>query len=162
MITVVAALIEQDGRLLICQRRRGDSFPLKWEFPGGKVRPGESLVQALARELAEELGVSAAVGRELYRTRHRYAELSEELELIFFSVELCPSSPSAPLDAQAPRNLAFEQIKWMKPAALPQFDFLPADRELVSLLASGALRGSFRPAGPRPTGNRPAHRVIED
>ena len=57
MLTVVAALIESDGRVLVCQRRRGDRFALLWEFPGGKVEPGEELSAALARELREELGV---------------------------------------------------------------------------------------------------------
>lgn len=137
MITVVAALIEQNGRLLVCQRRCTDRFPLKWEFPGGKVKRGESPREALARELAEELairGPGVVIGAELYRTRHRYAEHSEDLELIFFSAALLRGS-------EAPaQNLAFEQIRWAAPAELPQFDFLPADRELVTLLASGALR----------------------
>ncbi len=140
MISVVAALIQQNGRLLICQRRRTDSFALQWEFPGGKVQPGESPADALARELAEELGVTVAIGHELYRTRHRYTEHQDALELVFFSAELAPGSSGVALGAQPPRNLAFEQIRWAEPAALPQFDFLPADRELVALLSSGALR----------------------
>ncbi len=131
MITVAAALIEQDGRLLICQRRHTDAFALKWEFPGGKVRPAESAAEALARELAEELGVTAAIGPEVYRTRHRYAEYPDELELVFFA---------AALDARDVRNLAFERVAWADPAALPRYDFLPADRELVSLLSNGTLR----------------------
>ncbi len=137
MITVVAALIEQNGRLLVCQRRPTDRFPLKWEFSGGKVKRGESPREALARELAEELairGSGVVIGPELYRTRHRYAEHSEELELIFYSVSL-PRGSEAPA-----QNLAFEQIRWAAPAELLQFDFLPGDRELVALLASGALR----------------------
>jgi len=137
MITVVAALIQQNGRLLVCQRRRVDRFPLKWEFPGGKVKRGESPADALARELAEELAVQSAgmaIGPELYRTRHRYAEHAEELELIFYCAALPPGSEAPP------QSLAFEQIRWAAPAELPQFDFLPADRELVTLLASGALR----------------------
>lgn len=134
MLTVVAALIQQDGRWLVCQRRTGDAFPLKWEFPGGKVRAGETPPAALARELLEELGVSATIGRELYRTRHRYPELAEELELIFFETRL----GAAPV-----RNLAFEQILWAAPSALPALDFLPADSELVARLgglAAGRLR----------------------
>lgn len=86
---------------------------------------------ALARELREELGVDCPIGPEIYRTRHRYTELQDEIELIFFSVK----SP-----ASLPRNLAFEQILWVEPKQLPRFDFLPADRELIELLASGALR----------------------
>ncbi len=140
MITVAAALIQQDGRLLICQRRRTDAFSLKWEFPGGKARAGESPADALARELAEELGVTAEIGGEVYRMRYRYAEHPDELELVFFFVELPSGSSAAASDARRPRNLAFERIEWVEPAALPQYDFLPADCELVSLLSRGALR----------------------
>ncbi len=135
MITVVAALIQQNGLLLICQRRRTDAFRLRWEFPGGKVKHGESTTAALVRELAEELGVTAVIGHELYRTRHRYAEYADELELIFFTATI-----PAPHDTGPIRNLAFERIEWVEPTALEQYDFLPADRELISLLTSGALR----------------------
>lgn len=128
--TVVAALIEQHGRLLVCQRRRSDPFPLLWEFPGGKVRDGETPAEALARELAEELGVQAYIGREVYRTRHRYPELPEELELIFFTAQI---------ESGTPRNLAFEQIVWARPQELPQMEFLPADKELIALLANRRL-----------------------
>jgi mutator protein MutT len=132
MITVVAALIEQNGRMLICQRSRRGSFPLSWEFPGGKVEPGETLPQALARELQEELGVACTVGPEQYRTRHRYAsqpELADGIELVFFSAQL----------SAEPRNLAFEQILWERTGSLAAYDFLPADRELVARLASHAI-----------------------
>lgn len=131
MIVVVAAVIELESRILVCQRRRDDRFPLLWEFPGGKVEPGESPQQALARELAEELGVHAEIGRELFRTRHRYRELADDMELIFFA---------ATLGAEAPRNLAFEQIVWTARAGLAKFDFLPADREFIQLLMAGELR----------------------
>lgn len=130
MITVVAALIQQDGRLLICQRRKSDSCALKWEFPGGKVKPGESAEQGLRRELAEELGVTATVAQELHRARHRCAELDDEIQIVFFA---------ATLGAEPARNLAFEQVLWAEPAALSQYDFLPADRELIAMLASGVL-----------------------
>jgi mutator protein MutT len=130
LIRVVAALIQQDGRILICRRRRDDSFPLKWEFPGGKIKPGESPAQALTRELKEELGVSSTVQREIYSTRHRYAEHAEEIELLFFAAELHGPSPC---------NLAFEKFEWADPSRLPEYDFLPADRELIQQIASGAL-----------------------
>ena len=130
MLLVVAALIEHEGRLLVCQRRKDDTFGLQWEFPGGKVRPGEALPTALARELREELGVSALVGGELYRTRHRYKELSTEIEIVFYAAQLDPN---------AIRNLVFEQMRWAKPTELPAMDFLPADRELVQKLATGEM-----------------------
>ena len=130
-VTVVAAIIQSRGQLLVCQRRKGDAFALKWEFPGGKVRASEGPAAALARELREELGVTATIGREVYRTRHRYAELPHDIELIFFS---------ARLDTAAVRNLAFEQVLWAEPAKLPAMDFLPADQELVEKLARRELR----------------------
>ncbi|HYA89776.1 MAG TPA: (deoxy)nucleoside triphosphate pyrophosphohydrolase [archaeon] len=131
MLTVVAALIESRGKLLVCQRRRGDSFALQWEFPGGKVRPGEQPSQALARELEEELGIEARIGPEIYRTQHRYAELAEPIELIFFS---------ATIETGEPQNLVFEQIAWRAPQSLPELNFLPADRELIAKLSTGAIR----------------------
>lgn len=130
MLTVVAALIYSGGKLLVCQRKRGSSFGLMWEFPGGKVKSGESLEEALARELEEELGTKAQIGPELYRTQHRYAELQEPLELIFFRVHIAPSCV---------RNRVFEQIEWRTPESLRELNFLPADRELIEKLASGEL-----------------------
>lgn len=131
MLTVVAALIESKGRLLVCQRRRGSNFELMWEFPGGKKKPTETPQQALARELREELGINASIGPEMHRTRHRYAELSEPIELIFFVADAAPN---------AVQNRVFEQIQWREPNTLPKLNFLPADRELIDKLASGALR----------------------
>jgi 8-oxo-dGTP diphosphatase len=129
-LTVVAALIESGGKLLVCQRRRGAAFELMWEFPGGKVEPDESLEAALERELREELGVDAAVGLEVYRTTHKYAEMSRAVELIFFRCEIASGTP---------QNLAFEQIVWRAAADLPAMNFLPADRELIRILASRSL-----------------------
>jgi len=131
MITVVAAIIRSGKRLLICQRKRGDRFGLKWEFPGGKIEPNEQPQDALQRELREELGVEVKIGDEIYRTRHRYPEPDRELELIFFSASL----PDTPLE-----NLAFEDVVWAEVAKLEQYDFLPADRELVGKLARRELR----------------------
>jgi len=135
MITVVAALIQAEGKLLVCQRKRGTSFAMMWEFPGGKVKPGETLEQALARELEEELGTKATIGSEVYRAQHRYAELSDAIELVFFQADLDPRSV---------RNLVFEEILWRDPSSLPELNFLPADKELVEKLASGALLSEGR------------------
>lgn len=131
MLTVVAALIESEGKLLVCQRRRGDTFELMWEFPGGKRKPGETLPQALARELTEELGASAVIGPEVYRTRHKYAEMSEPIELVFFA---------ARLHRREVKNLVFEQILWCDLKSLPKLNFLPADTELIEKLVSGSTK----------------------
>jgi 8-oxo-dGTP diphosphatase len=128
---VVAALILRDSRILVCQRRRDDSHALQWEFPGGKVEPGELPQEALVRELREELGVEAVIGRELFRTRHQYREFGQTLELIFFQANV---DRSAPL-----QNLVFEGFEWADPGALPGYDFLQADEEFVALLASHAI-----------------------
>ncbi len=130
-LTVVAALILRDSKVLVCQRRRDDSHALQWEFPGGKIEAGETPQDALIRELREELGVEATIGRELFRTRHRYRDFRWELELIFFQ---------ASVDRTATlQNLVFEGFEWSDPAALPQYNFLRADDEFVSLLAKNAI-----------------------
>jgi 8-oxo-dGTP diphosphatase len=139
MITVVAAIIENAGRVLIGQRRKGNGFGLKWEFPGGKVKPGESLEAALKRELREELGAECVIGAEVYRTRFQYPEMRDALELVFFSATAAPESV---------RNVVFEQIRWALPSELPTVDFLPADRELVAKLSRGEL--GLRPQPDRP------------
>ncbi len=132
MITVVAAVIERsDRRLLIGQRRRNDTSPLKWEFPGGKVREGESPQVALARELQEELGVTLAKSIEIGRVRHRYAETPDELEIRFFAAEI--AEPEL-----MPRT--FEKVAWVLPKELGDYDFLAANRELIAQLATGRIK----------------------
>jgi 8-oxo-dGTP diphosphatase len=130
--TVVAALITRNSKLLVCQRKRNDTHPLQWEFPGGKVEPGESLVEALTRELREELGVSATIGAEVHRTRHRYRELPDDLLLIFFRATI--------EDSALLQNLQFEKYEWADPSLLQNYDFLPADKDLVDSLAHGSIR----------------------
>ncbi|MCL4524348.1 MAG: NUDIX domain-containing protein [Acidobacteria bacterium] len=131
LFTVVAAIIQRGGRVLICQRRRNDSFGLKWEFPGGKVQAGETPAEALARELEEELGVRARIGAEICRVRHKYAEHAREIKLLFLT---------AHLESAEVRNLAFEKIVWEEAARLPAYDFLAADREIVERLAKAELK----------------------
>jgi 8-oxo-dGTP diphosphatase len=130
--TVVAALITRNSKLLVCQRKRNDTHPLRWEFPGGKVEPGESLAEALTRELREELGVSATIGPEVHRTRHRYKELPDDLLLIFFRATI--------EDSARLQNLQFEKHDWADPSLLQNYDFLPADKDLVESLARGSIR----------------------
>ena len=130
-LIVVAALILRDSKILVCQRRRDDTHSLQWEFPGGKVEPGEIPQEALVRELREELGIEATIGRELFRTRHRYRESGQALELLFFQANV---DRSASL-----QNLVFERFEWADPSALPNYDFLQADEEFVALLATHAI-----------------------
>jgi 8-oxo-dGTP diphosphatase len=132
MRTVVAAVIERgDRRLLIGQRRKDDSSPLKWEFPGGKVRDGEAAEVALARELREELGVTLTKCVEIGRVRHQYAASPEELEIRFFAATLAEGEASP---------LCFEQIAWVLPKELGEYDFLAANRELIANLATGRIK----------------------
>ena len=130
MTRVVAGLIERDGRLLICQRRGGGALGLQWEFPGGKLKASETPRQGLTRELREELGVTAQIGAEIYRTQHRYAGLGLTVRITFFSV---------PAISQRPQNRVFERMAWVRPNELPKYDFLPADRELVRWIARRQL-----------------------
>ena len=135
MIRVVAGIMERNGRLLICQRRRGGMFELQWEFPGGKLRAGETPRDGLARELREELGVAARVGTPVWRAVHRYSEFKSPTEIIFFRV--LSVRPSV-------RNLDFERIAWARPGDLPKYNFLPADRALVAKLSRGELRAQLK------------------
>jgi 8-oxo-dGTP diphosphatase len=132
MRTVVAAVIERsDRRFLIGQRRKNDSSPLKWEFPGGKVREGEAPEAALARELQEELGATLLKSVELGRVRHHYAGTPEDLEIRFFAAFIAESELTP---------LAFEQIAWALPKELGNYDFLAANRELIAQLATGRIK----------------------
>jgi mutator protein MutT len=139
MIRVVAALIESEGRLLISQRRRGGPFALKWEFPGGKMRANETPREALARELREELAVDARIGREVYCARHRYAEMRDRVEVTFLAATLVGGA--IPTRHAAAR--VFERIAWARRADLSRYDFLAADRILVTRLAAGEFPAPF-------------------
>lgn len=132
MRTVVAAVIERaDRRMLIGQRRRGDTSPLKWEFPGGKVERGEAPEAAVARELKEELGASLQKCVPIGRVVHKYADTPEELEILFFAAAISE-------DELAPRT--FEKIAWVLPKELGDYDFLAANGGLVANLATGKIK----------------------
>ena len=134
MLQVVAAVIERsDRRILIGQRRRGDTSPLKWEFPGGKVRTGETFEQALTRELREELGVTLVKSVDIASVRHNYSATPEELQIHFFAAQFTEPdvSPSA-----------FEQTAWVLPRELSSYDFLAANRQLIAQLATGRIKPS--------------------
>ena len=129
MKRVVAALIVKDGKLLVCQRTRHQTMPLKWEFPGGKIEEGEQPRDALRRELDEELGIMATIGDELARIQHEYPN-GGMVELRFFVVRQYQGELE---------NRIFKDIQWARPKELPQYDFLEADFTLVNDLAAGKL-----------------------
>lgn len=129
MKRVVAALIVRDGKLLVCQRTRHQTMPLKWEFPGGKIEEGEQPRDALRRELEEELGILATIGDEVARIQHEYPNRSM-VEIRFYVVREFQREIE---------NRIFKDLKWTQPGELPKFDFLEADLTLVKDLAAGKL-----------------------
>ena len=130
--TVVAAVIERpDRRILIGQRRKRDSSPLKWEFPGGKMEEGEGAEVALARELREELRAALVKSVELGRVQHKYPDRDETLEIRFFAAAIANG---------AVEPVAFEQIAWVLPRELAQYDFLAANKQLIAQLATGRIK----------------------
>jgi 8-oxo-dGTP diphosphatase len=129
MKRVVAALILNDGKILVCQRTKHQTMPLKWEFPGGKIEEGEQPQDALRRELEEELGIDATIGDEVARIRHEYRS-GNAVELRFFVV----TDFKGELE-----NRIFRDMQWVDRKDLPSFDFLEADLRLVSDLAAGKV-----------------------
>src|SRR5690348_18228033 len=129
MKRVVAGLILQQGKLLVCQRTRHQTMPLKWEFPGGKIEEREQPRDALRRELEEELGIIAIIGDEVARIQHEYPN-GGMVELRFFVVREYKGEIE---------NRIFKEIRWAAPQELPAFDFLEADLTLVKDLAEGKL-----------------------
>lgn len=125
-MNVVAAVIEREGRILICQRR-GGRHAFKWEFPGGKVEPGEDPRSALARELREELQIEAAIGALLHTEAVQYTG-GPAIHLEFYRVAEFAGEPV---------NRQFEQIVWDAPGNLPSYDFLEGDVKFVKKLALG-------------------------
>src|SRR5690349_10308922 len=129
MKLVAAALILQNGKVLICQRTEYQPMPLKWEFPGGKIEEGEQPRDALRRELEEELGIDAVIGNELVRIRHNYRN-GGSVELRFYIVEAF----SGELE-----NRIFKDVQWVGRKDLPKYDFLEADAGLVKDIAAGKI-----------------------
>jgi len=124
---VAAALIVRDKEVLIGQRRADQAMASLWEFPGGKIEPGESAQEALARELTEELGIQAEVGPAVTRIRHHYRH-GGAVDLQFFAVRAFAGEIN---------NQIYQQVRWVRLEDLPGYDFLAADRGLIRDLAAG-------------------------
>ena len=129
-VEVVAGLILKDGRVLVCQRKANGTFPLKWEFPGGKVEAAEKHEQALRRELNEELGIQVEQLTKIYRHEHEYSK-EFSVTLKFYQVQSY---------AGEIQNLAFKQLRWAAIDDLRDIDFLAADLPLINrLVCTGGL-----------------------
>jgi 8-oxo-dGTP diphosphatase len=131
MKEVAVGILRADGMVLACQRKRNAVYSLKWEFPGGKVEPGESPADALRRELREELGIEATPGKEIHRQEWVYAdgvadpEKDGSFRVFYFLVDRYEGKPA---------NHAFEEIRWVTFAELGRLDMLEGNREAVEIL----------------------------
>lgn len=127
VIEVVAALIWEGDRFLICQRPAHKARGLLWEFVGGKVEPGESKEQALVRECREELAVTISVGEVFMEVDHDYPDLNVHLTLF-----------NAAIIEGTPQMLEHNDIRWITPEQIPQYEFCPADEEILRRLQTKA------------------------
>ncbi|HYD50474.1 MAG TPA: (deoxy)nucleoside triphosphate pyrophosphohydrolase [Terriglobales bacterium] len=128
-LAVAAGVICRDGRILVCQRAFDGAHPGKFELPGGKTEPGESLAQCLVRELREELGVAVVPGALLWQSRHRYPG-QRPVVLSFFAVEELRGEIV---------NRVFASLRWVAVAELASVDWLEGDVELVTQLRQGKV-----------------------
>lgn len=134
VLTVIAAVVERDGRFLVTRRPSGVHLEGYWEFPGGKCEPGEAHAACLARELDEELGVGCRAGRLILSVTHPYDDRT--IELYFYACEI----------DGIPNPLLGQELKWAGREELSTLTFPPADEQLIKLLSSGMRR---RGAGSR-------------
>jgi len=125
-VRVVAAVVRRGREILVSRRHAEADRGGQWEFPGGKVEPGESEPEALRREIAEELGCEVEVGALVVRHRHRYPDL--EVELAFYACRLRPGAE--------PRPLGVAALEWAGDDALGGYDFCEADLPVLPLLAA--------------------------
>lgn len=130
-VQVSAALLWQDNRFLICRRPAHKACGLLWELAGGKREEGESGEDALVRECMEELDITVRVEGEFIRVSHAYPDL-----LVHLTVYHCT------LESGSPKRLEHEEIRWILPCEIPQYEFCPADREiLIKIREYASLRG---------------------
>ena len=120
MVEVVAALIWDENKFMICQRPAHKARALLWEFVGGKVEPGETKEEALIRECQEELAVTLSVGSVFMDVIHEYPDITVHLTLFH-----------ATIAAGMPQKLEHNDIQWISPREIPDYDFCPADEEIL-------------------------------
>jgi len=126
MVEVVAALVWDGGRFMICQRPAHKARGLLWEFVGGKVEPGETKEQALVRECMEELGITLDVGSVYAEVEHEYPDISVHFTLF-----------NASIRSGVPRLIEHNDLRWITPDEIPLYDFCPADGDILAKLVSG-------------------------
>ena len=131
MVEVVAALIWDKDKFMICQRPANKARALLWEFVGGKVEPGETKEQALIREWMEERAVTLSVGDVFMDVVHEYPDIIVHLTLF-----------NATIAEGIPQKLEHNDIKWIKVSEIDNYDFCPADEEILE-----KLKGDFRGVG---------------
>lgn len=124
MVEVVAALIWDKDKFMICQRPATKSCALLWEFVGGKVEKGETKEQALIRECREELNMTPSVGKEFMQVVHEYPDITVHLTLF-----------NAVIAEGAPEKLEHNDIRWITPEEIPEYDFCPADKEILEKIS---------------------------
>ncbi len=123
MTEVVAALIWDKNRFMICQRPAHKARGLLWEFVGGKTEPGETMEEALVRECREELDITVAVGDIFTQVVHEYPDILIRLTLFHCTI------PEG-----APKLLEHRDLKWILPGEIPNFEFCPADKDILALI----------------------------
>ncbi len=133
MTEVVAALICQDDRFLICQRPSHKARGLLWEFVGGKREPGETKEEALIRECQEELGITVEVGERYMELTHVYPDITIGLTLYMATI----------LQGE-PQLLEHNDLRWIKVEEIPNYDFCPADEEILNRLMVCGLNGTAK------------------
>ena len=120
MVEVVAALIWDKDKFMICQRPVHKARGLLWEFVGGKVEPGETKEQALSRECQEELAITLSVGDIFIDVMHEYPDITVHLTLF-----------NATIVEGVPQKIEHNDIKWITPGEIPAYEFCPADKEIL-------------------------------
>ena len=123
MTDVVAALIWDQDKFMICQRPANKARALLWEFVGGKTEPGETLPEALIRECREELDITVSVGEIFTQVVHEYPDIL--IRLTLFNCTIAEGTP---------KLLEHNDLKWITPAQIPDFDFCPADKDILALI----------------------------